>query len=77
MNNEIISSLSQEEIDFLVKTSPLNYVNPSIYKDIDNKDGFEIIDNLIEKNILIITIDEDKKIFRYHNILRQHLIEAF
>lgn len=77
MNNEIISSLSQEEIDFLVKTSPLNYVNPSIYKDIDNKDGFEIIDNLIEKNMLIITMDEDKKIFRYHNILRQHLRQLF
>ena len=77
MNNEIISSLSKEEIDFLVKTSPLSYVNPSIYSDIDNKDGFEIIDNLIEKNILIITIDEDKKIYRYHNVLRQHLIELF
>ncbi|MDR3598609.1 LuxR C-terminal-related transcriptional regulator [Clostridium sp.] len=77
MNNEIINSLSQGEIDFLIKTSPLSYVNPSIYKNIDNKDGFEIIDNLIGKNMLIITIDEDKKIFRYHNILRQYLIELF
>lgn len=77
MNNEIISSLSQEEIDFLIKTSPLSYVNPGIYKYIDNKDGFKIIDNLIEKNMLIIAIDEDKKIFRYHNILRQHLMELF
>ncbi|MFT8352856.1 LuxR C-terminal-related transcriptional regulator [Clostridium saccharoperbutylacetonicum] len=77
MNNEIIGSLSQDEIDFLVKTSPLNYVNPNIYKDIDNKDGFKIIKNLIEKNMLIITIDEEKKIYRYHNILRQHLVELF
>lgn len=77
MNKEIISSLSQEEIDFLVKTSPLNYVNPDIYKDIDNKDGFKIIEGLIEKNMLIIMIDEEKRIFRYHNILRQHLIELF
>jgi ATP-dependent transcriptional regulator len=77
MNNEIISSLSQEEIEFLVKTSPLNYVNPDIYKEIDNKDGFKIIEGLIEKNMLIIMIDEEKRIFRYHNILRQHLIELF
>lgn len=77
MNNEIISSLSQREKDFLIKTSPLSYINPSIYRYIDNKDGFEIIDNLTEKNMLIITIDEDRKIFRYHNILRQHLIELF
>lgn len=77
MNMEIINSLSQEEIDFLVKTSPLSYVNPSVYKNIDNKDGFQIIDNLIDKNMLIITIDEEKKIFRYHNILRQHLMELF
>ena len=77
INKEIINSLSQEEIDFLVKTSPLSYVNPSIYKNIDNKDGFEIIENLIEKNMLIITIDEEKKIFRYHNILRQYLMELF
>lgn len=77
MNNEIVSSLSEEEIDFLVKTSPLNYVNPNIYKDLQDKDGFKIIDNLIEKNMLIITMDEDKKIFRYHNILRQHLRQLF
>ena len=77
MNKEIISSLLQEEIDFLVKTSPLNYVNPEVYKEIDNKDGFKIIEGLIEKNMLIIMIVEEKKIFRYHNILRQHLIELF
>jgi ATP-dependent transcriptional regulator len=61
MNKEIISSLSHEEIDFLVKTSPLNYVNPEIYNEIDNKDGFEIIEGLIEKNMLIIMIDEEKR----------------
>ena len=77
MNKEIINSLSQEEIEFLVKTSLLSYVNSSIYKNIDNKDGFEIIENLIEKNMLIIAIDEEKKIFRYHNILRQYLMELF
>ena len=77
MNNEIMNSLSKEEIDFLVKTSPLSYVNPSIYKDIDNRDGYEIIEKLIEKNMLIITIDEEKRIFRYHNILRQYLMELF
>ncbi|OOM05939.1 LuxR C-terminal-related transcriptional regulator [Clostridium saccharobutylicum] len=77
MNKEIINSLSKEEIDFLVKTSPLNYIDPSIYEYIASKNGFEIIGKLIERNMLIITIDEDKKIFRYHNILRQYLIELF
>lgn len=77
MNNEIMNSLSKEEIDFLVKTSPLSYVNPRIYKDIEDRDGYEIIEKLIEKNMLIITIDEENRIFRYHNILRQHLIELF
>jgi LuxR family maltose regulon positive regulatory protein len=77
MHNEIMNSLSKEEIDFLIKTSLLDYVNPNIYKFIANKDGFEIIEKLIEKNMLIITIDEEKKIYRYHNILRQYLIELF
>ncbi|EKQ56763.1 MULTISPECIES: LuxR C-terminal-related transcriptional regulator [unclassified Clostridium] len=77
MHNEVINSLSKDEIDFLVKTSPLSYVNPSIYKEISNKDGFEIIGNLIAKNMLIITIDEEKKIFRYHNILKQYLMKLF
>jgi LuxR family maltose regulon positive regulatory protein len=77
MHNEIMSCLSKEEIDFLVKTSPLSYVTPSVYREIDNKDGYEIIEKLIEKNMLIITIDEEKKIFRYHNILRQYLLELF
>lgn len=77
MHNEIMNSLSKEEIDFLIKTSPLSYVNPSIYREIDNKDGYEIIEKLIENNMLIITIDEEKRIFRYHNILRQYLLELF
>lgn len=77
INKEIIHSLSKEEMDFLVRTSPLSYVNPMIYKEIYNIDGFKIIRRLIEKNMLIITIDEEGGIFRYHNILRQHLIEIF
>ncbi|MDS0525872.1 LuxR C-terminal-related transcriptional regulator [Clostridium sp. SHJSY1] len=77
MHNEIINSLSEEEIDFLVKTSPLSYVNPEVYKEIGNNDGFEIIEKLIEKNMMIITIDEEKKVFRYHNILRQYLLQLF
>ncbi|OPJ63323.1 LuxR C-terminal-related transcriptional regulator [Clostridium chromiireducens] len=77
MNREIINSLSQDEIEFLVKTSPLSYFNHSIYKNVDNKDATEIIENLIKKNMLIITIDEEKNIYRYHNILRQYLMEIF
>lgn len=77
INNEIIKSLSSEEVDFLIKTSPLEYVNPQIYKYIENKDGYEIIEKLIEKNMLIIAIDEEKRIFRYHNLLRAYLLELF
>lgn len=73
INNEIISSLSKEEIDFLVKTSILSYVSPSIY----NENGNRIIEDLIEKNMLIIIIDEEKKVYRYHNILKQYLISLF
>ncbi|MBK1809788.1 AAA family ATPase [Clostridium sp. YIM B02505] len=77
MNNEIMKSLSQEEKDFLIKTSPISYVNPSIYSSIAGKDGFDIIEKLIEKNMLIVSIDEEKRIYRYHNVLRQHLLELF
>lgn len=77
MNNEIMKSLSQEEKDFLIKTSPLSYVNPSIYSSIAERDGFKIIEKLIEKNMLIVSIDEEQRIYRYHNILRHYLIELF
>jgi len=77
MNREIINSLSQDEIEFLVKTSPLSYLNNNIYRNVGNKDATEIIGNLIKKNMLIITIDEEKNIYRYHNILRQYLMELF
>lgn len=70
MNKEIINSLLKEEIDFLVKILFLNYIDLSIYEYIVSKNGFEIIGKLIERNMLIIIIDEDKKIFRYYNILR-------
>ncbi|GKX67154.1 LuxR C-terminal-related transcriptional regulator [Inconstantimicrobium mannanitabidum] len=77
ISKEIISWLSSEEIELLVKTSPLNYVDQNICTLLVGDNGAKLIQGLIEKNMLIITIDEENKIYRYHNVLREFLLKLF
>ncbi|MHC1685773.1 MAG: LuxR C-terminal-related transcriptional regulator [Clostridiaceae bacterium] len=78
LSKEIMNSLNQEEKDLLIKTSNLPYFTVELCNKILEKTNCEeIINNLIDKNIMIITIDENLKMYRYHNVLKEYLVKAF
>ncbi|AJD29479.1 MULTISPECIES: LuxR C-terminal-related transcriptional regulator [Clostridium] len=78
LTEEILKQLSEEEINFLVKTSILNYFNIELCNDILNvENAEEIINSLIDKNLFVIIIDEERKIYRYHHLFKEFLNLTF
>ena len=78
LSKEIFEVLSLEEQDFLVATSILTYFNEEICLRLIDKINYrKLMDSLLRKNILITCLDEEKGVFRYHNILRDFLLERF
>lgn len=78
LTKEIYEFLSPEEKDFLLNTSILAYFNEEICTGLIKEVNFrEIMDGLMRKNILITCIDEEKGLYRYHNILREYLKTRF
>lgn len=78
LTKEIYEFLNEEEKKFLIVTSILSYFNEEICsKLLENIQYKKMIEGLIEKNILIICIDEENGIYRYHNILKEYLIGKF
>ena len=81
LTREIFESLQKPEQDFLLKTGYLSYFNPLICENIF--DGFslknfdDMIEELTEKNLFIVCLDEQNKIYRYHNILSEYLTQQF
>lgn len=78
LTKEIFEVLDAAEKEFLVTTSILAYFCEELclrlMEDIDFK---RMMDSLLHKNILITCIDEEKGIYRYHNILREYLRGKF
>lgn len=81
LSREIFESLTQTEQDFLVGTGFLSYFDADICASIF--DGFTdtrfdaMMECLTKKNLFIVCIDEDKGIYRYHNILAEYLQQRF
>ena len=74
LSKEILDGLTEVERDFLIKTSVLSYFNEDICNKLLNiSNSREIIDTLLEKNLFLISIDEEKGIYRYHNIFSEFL----
>ena len=74
LTKEIFDPLSPLEKDFLIKTSILSYFNEGICNKLHLLNDFnEMINELLQKKLLIITIDEENGLYRYHNILQEYL----
>lgn len=74
LSNEILNSLNERERDFLIKTSILSYFNKDICNELLGiSDAEDIINELLEKNLFLISIDEEEGIFRFHNIFGEFL----
>jgi LuxR family maltose regulon positive regulatory protein len=79
LTEEIFKSLTDREQDFLVTTGYLSYFSSAICQKIIShlslKDFDTIVESLIKKNLFIICLDKKNKIYRYHNILSEYLID--
>ncbi len=74
LSKEILDSLPEKHRSFLIKTSYLSYFN----EDICNKllgihNSRTIIQELMDKDLFIICIDEERELYRYHNIFGEFL----
>jgi LuxR family maltose regulon positive regulatory protein len=81
LTREVLKTLSPEERDFLLKTGFLSYFDAGICKKLF--EGFsdqafrQRMEDLIQKNLFIICLDENMEIYRYHNILSEYLTQQF
>ena len=78
LTKEIFNTLSLREQDFLIKTSILPYFNEEICTILLSITDFkEIIAALVQKRLLIISIDDNNGLYRYHPILGEYLKLCF
>lgn len=74
LSKEILDGLTEVERNFLIKTSVLSYFDDDICDNLLNiSNSRGVIDELLEKNLFLICIDEDKGIYRYHHIFSEFL----
>jgi len=78
LTREIFKSLNEEERYFLTVTSILSYFDEDICKHLISELNFHnMMENLMNKNLFIICLDEVEKSYRYHNILGEYLKQRF
>lgn len=81
LTREIVESLSPEEQKFLQGTGFLSYFDADICSavfDGFSKDDFQsMIETLTRKNLLLVCLDDQNGVYRYHNILSDYLSQQF
>lgn len=81
LNREIFEHLEEEEKDFLIRTGGFHYFNyeicASIFPAMTYSAYQDLMSTLIRKNLFILVLDEDKEIYRYHNIFSEYLKQLF
>jgi len=79
---EVLNGLSDEVRNFLLKTSILNKLSGSLCDAVlQLKNSETILESLEKRNIFLISLDDERKWFRYHhlfaNLLRSRLSHSF
>ncbi len=78
LTREIFGKLTPEEQNFLVRTGILPWFDAEICSALfESLDYASMLENLLNKNLFLICIDEKNKIYRYHNILGEYLNQRF
>lgn len=78
LTREIFEKLTPEEQNFLVRTGVLPWFDSNICSALfEALDYAYMLENLLNKNLFLICIDEKKGIYRYHNILGEYLKQRF
>ena len=78
LTREVLGKLSFEEQNFLIRTGILPWFDSGICSALfEALDYASMLENLLNKNLFLICIDEEKGIYRYHNILSEYLKQRF
>lgn len=78
LTREVCGKLSCEEQGFLIRTGILPWFDADICSALfESLDYTSMLENLLNKNLFLICIDEEKGIYRYHNILGEYLKQRF
>jgi LuxR family maltose regulon positive regulatory protein len=73
---EVLKSQHEEVKSFLMKTSILDRLTASLCDHIINKEGSqEILENLERANLFIVSLDEERSWYRYHQLFRDLLFK--
>lgn len=71
---EVFNRLPQEMQTFLMNTSILDVLTPSICNDLlKQEDTKEILENLMKRNIFLMKIEGEEDAYRYHHLFRDFL----
>ena len=74
LEEQIFSRLDDIEQDFLMMTSLPNRFNGEIANVLMQRtDGWEILDRLEQRSLLIVPLDSRRRWFRYHDLFREFL----
>lgn len=78
LTEEILKGLNSCEREFLIKTSILKYFNADLSDYVlEIEDSASIINSLVDKNLFIITLNEEETVFRYHHLFNEFLNMSF
>lgn len=78
ITKEIFEFLSEKEKEFLIETSILSYFNQTICEKFHPDIDFPaLMESILQKNLLVINVDENAGIYRYHAILAEYLKGLF
>ncbi|PJI08469.1 MULTISPECIES: LuxR C-terminal-related transcriptional regulator [Clostridium] len=78
LTEEILKGLNSRESKFLIKTSILKYFNSDLTDYVlEITDSTDIINSLVDKNLFIITLNEEENVFRYHHLFNEFLNISF
>lgn len=71
---EVLSQQPEDMQTFLMKTSILERMNAGLCEAITGKkDGQEVLESLLQSNMFVIPLDDERRWFRYHHLFRDLL----
>lgn len=78
ITNEMWNRLEQEERHFLVITAVPMYFNRKVAQSLSpDADYGAMLSNLLNKNLMLQCIDDERSLYRYHDLLRDYLLARF
>ncbi|AWB43463.1 hypothetical protein DCC85_03970 [Paenibacillus sp. CAA11] len=78
LTREVFRLLTEEERNFLTTTCILAYFDEELCRHLQvGADFHNMVQILSDKNLFITCINEEKGIYRYHNILGEYLMQQF